>query len=97
MAEIEQGNVTYNESLDQFQGNMDILPELFRTQKDSAATAAGTPVEIEMVAHLIPYQSGSLHGSNGHSIVYPWGMPQNSLLKLLMVDLLFLIIQYLFL
>lgn len=60
MAEIEQENVTYKETLDQFQGKMDQFQgkmdtqlELFRTQKDNTTTVVRTPVETEVVAQLI--------------------------------------------
>lgn len=77
MEEIEQENVTYKESLDQFQGKMDTILKFLRTQKDNAITTVGTPVEIETATQSIPNQSGSLCISSGHATFYPWWMAQN--------------------
>lgn len=87
MAEIEQENVTYKKSLDQFLGKMDIILELLRTHKENATTVVGTLAEIEIVARSIPNQSGYLPRSSGMLLSIPRGCHKNSLCKLLMVDL----------
>lgn len=73
MVDMEKENVTYKETLAQFQGEMDTILEYLPTHKDSttATTIVETPIKI--VAQPVPNQSGSIPEPSGHATSYPWG------------------------